>query len=102
MNFDNQIQNIQKYGYRRMTKALKELGFTVNHKKVLRIMTEHAWFCQAFNRQKRKYNSYKEIAGRIAKNHLKRRFNADRSYQNWWLILVNLDMEIWTKMTVFI
>ncbi|QFR70094.1 IS3 family transposase [Companilactobacillus paralimentarius] len=52
MNFDNQIQNIQKYGYRRMTKALKELGFTVNHKKVLRIMTEHAWFCQAFNRQK--------------------------------------------------
>ncbi|WP_193322470.1 hypothetical protein [Companilactobacillus paralimentarius] len=35
-----------------MTKALKELGFTVNHKKVLRIMTEHAWFCQAFNRQK--------------------------------------------------
>ena len=71
----------KKYGYRRMTKALKELGFTVNHKKVLRIMTEHAWLCQAFNRQKRKYNSYKGTVGRIAKNRLKRRFITDRPYQ---------------------
>ncbi|KRL67597.1 IS3 family transposase [Companilactobacillus versmoldensis] len=30
----------KKYGYRRMTDALKELSFTVNHKKVLRIMTD--------------------------------------------------------------
>lgn len=71
----------KKYGYRRMTDALKELGFTVNHKKVLRIMTEHAWLCQAFNRQKRKYNSYKGTIGRIAKNRLRRRFITDRPYQ---------------------
>lgn len=71
----------KKYGYRRMTNALKELGFTVNHKKVLRIMTEHAWLCQAFNRQKRKYNSYKGTVGRIAKNRLRRRFITDRPYQ---------------------
>ena len=71
----------KKYGYRRMTKALKELGFTVNHKKVLRIMTERAWLCQAFNRQKRKYNSYKGTVGNIAKNRLKRRFTTDRPYQ---------------------
>lgn len=71
----------KKYGYRRMTGALKELGFTVNHKKVLRIMTEHAWLCQAFNRQKRKYNSYKGTVGRIAKNRLRRRFITDRPYQ---------------------
>ena len=71
----------KKYGYRRMTDALKELGFTVNHKKVLRIMTEHAWLCQAFNRQKRKYNSYKGTVGRIAKNRLRRRFLTDRPYQ---------------------
>lgn len=71
----------KKYGYRRMTDALKELGFTVNHKKVLRIMTEQTWLCQAFNRQKRKYNSYKGTIGRIAKNRLKRRFITDRPYQ---------------------
>jgi len=71
----------KKYGYRRMTDALKEMGFTVNHKKVLRIMTEHAWLCQAFNRQKRKYNSYKGTVGKIAKNLLKRRFITDRPYQ---------------------
>jgi len=71
----------KKYGYRRMTDALKEFGFIVNHKKVLRIMTEHAWLCQAFNRQKRKYNSYKGTVGKIAKNRLKRRFFTDRPYQ---------------------
>ncbi len=71
----------KKYGYRRMTDALRELGFTVNHKKVLRIMTEHAWLCQAFNRQKRKYNSYKGTVGKVSKNLLKRRFKTDRPYQ---------------------
>lgn len=71
----------KKYGYRRMTDALRESGFTVNHKKVLRIMTEHAWLCQAFNRQKRKYNSYKGTVGKVSKNLLRRRFKTDRPYQ---------------------
>lgn len=44
-------------------------------------MIEHAWLCQAFNRQKRKYNSYKGTVGRIAKNRLKDRFITDRPYQ---------------------
>ncbi|MFC6177804.1 IS3 family transposase, partial [Companilactobacillus huachuanensis] len=71
----------KKYGYRRMTDALKLRGFKVNHKKVLRIMTEHDWLCQLFNRQTRKYNSYKGSIGTVAKNRLKRRFNTDRPYQ---------------------
>lgn len=71
----------KKYGYRRMTDALRKSGFIVNHKKVLRIMTEHAWLCQAFNRQKRKYNSYKGTVGKVSKNLLRRRFKTDRPYQ---------------------
>lgn len=31
----------KKYGYRRLTKVLQERGFTVNHKRVLRLMHEH-------------------------------------------------------------
>lgn len=34
------------YGYRRVTKALRRDGWTVNHKRVLRIMHEEALLCQ--------------------------------------------------------
>ena len=34
------------YGYRRVTKALQRDGWTVNHKRVLRIMREEALLCQ--------------------------------------------------------
>jgi len=44
-------------------------------------MREHDWVCRAFNRQKRKYNSYKGTVGVIAPNRLKRRFKTDRPYQ---------------------
>lgn len=71
----------KKYGYRRLTKALQERGFIVNHKRVLRLMHEHNWLCLAYNRQKRKYNSYKGTVGKIAPNRLNRRFNTDRPYQ---------------------
>jgi len=71
----------KKYGYRRLTKALQEHGFTVNHKRVLRLMHEHDWLCLAYNRQKRKYNSYKGSVGKIAPNRLNRRFKTDRPYQ---------------------
>ncbi|MCE0561343.1 IS3 family transposase, partial [Limosilactobacillus fermentum] len=71
----------QKYGYRRITLVMHEQGFKVNHKRVLRIMKEQGWTCQAFNKQTRKYNSYKGVVGRIAKNKLHRRFKTDRPYQ---------------------
>jgi transposase InsO family protein len=34
------------YGYRRVTKALQRAGWTVNHKRVLRVMREEALLCQ--------------------------------------------------------
>ena len=71
----------KKYGYRRLTDALHDVGFKVNHKRVLRIMHDHDWLCRAFNRQTRKYNSYKGSVGKVAPNRLKRRFKTDRPYQ---------------------
>ena len=34
------------YGYRRVTKALEREGWTVNHKRVLRVMRREALLCQ--------------------------------------------------------
>lgn len=71
----------RKYGYRRITDKLHEQGFVVNHKRVLRIMTEHGWLSHYYGRGQRKYNSYKGTVGRVAKNRLHRRFVTDRPYQ---------------------
>ncbi|WP_436669749.1 hypothetical protein [Lactiplantibacillus plantarum] len=63
----------------------------INHKWVLRIMREHDWLCRAFNRQKRKYNSYKGTVGVIAPidlNDASKQINLTR---RWSPILVNLD-----------
>lgn len=35
-----------KYGYRRITKQLQREGWTINHKKVARIMREKGWSCR--------------------------------------------------------
>ena len=35
-----------RYGYRRVTKQLKREGWTINHKKVARIMREKGWSCR--------------------------------------------------------
>jgi len=35
-----------RYGYRRVTKQLKREGWTVNHKRVARIMREKGWSCR--------------------------------------------------------
>jgi putative transposase len=35
-----------RYGYRRVTKQLRREGWTVNHKKVARIMRERGWSCR--------------------------------------------------------
>ena len=49
----------ERYGYKRITKELKKLGHSINHKKVYRIMRELGLKCDKFMRRSRKYNSYK-------------------------------------------
>lgn len=56
-----------RYGYRRVTLALKNENLIVNHKKVKRIMKA---LCLFGKRPRIKYKSYKGEVGKIAKNHL--------------------------------
>ena len=73
-------QHKGRYGYRRITFALKNLGFTVNHKCVQRIMKLMKLKSHI---RTAKYRSYKGQVGKIADNVLQREFKAERPNQKW-------------------
>ena len=64
------------YGYRRITLELRNRGFTVNHKKVQRLMKVLG--LSARIRRKRKYSSYQGAIGKKAKNLIQRQFEASK------------------------
>ena len=64
------------YGYRRMTLELRNRGFMVNHKKVLRLMKVLG--LSARIRRKRKYSSYQGEVGKKAENLIQRQFEASK------------------------
>lgn len=69
-----------RYGYRRITLALRNLGFTINHKCIQRLM-------QSMQLKSRiravKYRSYKGQVGKIADNVLQRKFKAEQPNKKW-------------------
>ena len=69
-----------RYGYRRVTAALRGAGETVNHKPVQRLMGELD--LRSIVRPK-KYRSYKGRAARVAPDLIKRQFTARRANQKW-------------------
>lgn len=69
-----QEKNKLRYGYRRITLELRNMGFLVNHKKVLRLMRKLGVL--SFLRPTRKYNSYKGETGKISDNIINRDFFA--------------------------
>ena len=64
------------YGYRRITLALRNRGFVVNHKKVQRLMKSLG--LSARIRRKRKYSSYQGEVGKKAENLIQRQFEASK------------------------
>ena len=64
------------HGYRRITLALRNRGFVVNHKKVQRLMK--ALGLSARIRRKRKYSSYQGEIGKKAENLIRRQFEASK------------------------
>ena len=74
-------ENKGRYGYRRITLELKNRGYIINHKKVLRLMKIMG--LQSIQRPKRKYSSYQGTVGKIAKNLLKRDFKANKPNKKW-------------------
>ena len=71
-------QNKGRYGYRRILLELKNLGYVINHKTVLKLM-------KSLNIQgkqrKNKYKSYKGDVGKIAPNIINRNFNATKPFE---------------------
>ena len=72
-----------RYGYRRVTLVLKNKGFKINHKKVLRIMRGESLLCSKFKTRSRKYSSYKGEVGKVADNVVNREFKANKPNQLW-------------------
>ena len=64
------------YGYRRITLELRNRGFTVNHKKVQRLMKLLGLIARI--RRRRKYSSYQGEIGKKAENLIQRQFEASR------------------------
>jgi transposase InsO family protein len=73
-------QNKGRYGYRRITAAMRQLGHVINHKAVQRLMKVLG--LKSLVRVKR-YRSYKGTIGRIAPDLLKRDFAAQAPNQKW-------------------
>ena len=69
-----------RYGYRRITAALRLLGKHVNHKAVQRLMGELK--LKSLVRPK-KYKSYKGEVGQTAPNELNRQFEASAANKKW-------------------
>ena len=63
--------------------VLKNKGFNINHKRVLRIMREESLLCSKFKTRSRKYSSYKGQIGKVADNIVKRQFTATKPNQLW-------------------
>lgn len=69
-----------RYGYRRVTLALRQKGFQTNHKLVMKLMKAEGLTCQL---RKKRYRSYKGLVGKIAPNLLNRDFAATQPNQKW-------------------
>jgi len=69
-----------RFGYRRITLILKQKGFIINHKTVLRLMKSLG--LKSLIRVK-KYSSYKGEKGKIAPNILERNFKATQPNEKW-------------------
>ena len=73
-------QNKGRYGYRRIWSVLKQKGYTINHKTVLKLMNELN--IKGKQRKNGKYHSYRGEVGKVADNLLKRDFTASKPLKN--------------------
>lgn len=73
-------QHKGRYGYRRITLEMKNEGYIINHKTVLKLMGTLG--LKSLIRRK-KYRSYRGEFGKIAPNLLNRDFISEKPYQKW-------------------
>ena len=77
--YDIFTANKGRYGYRRILSVLKQRGYTINHKTVLKLMNELN--IRGKQRKNGKYHSYKGEVGKVADNLLKRDFTASKPFE---------------------
>lgn len=91
----------KRYGYRRITLALANLGYTVNHKKVKRLMSRMGLYALI---PKAKYKSYKgDMNGVVANKLLKKQFD-EKNHKTYYNRIFSTEHcnEIWsTDVTEF-
>ncbi len=71
--------NKGRYGYRRITMAMHNKGYVINHKTVLKLMNELG--LKGKQRKNDKYHSYKGQVGKVAYNYLNREFYAEKPFE---------------------
>ena len=69
------------YGYRRLWAHMRNLGYTINHKAVQRIVQKLELQVHSFTRKSRRYSSYRGTVSNIADNLLNRRFKTSIPHQ---------------------
>ena len=69
-----------RYGVRRVHQELLQRGFSVNHKRVQRIMHQLGLVGK---RPKEKYHSYRGEVGKVADNIINRDFEAAKPLEKW-------------------
>lgn len=74
-------ENKGRYGYRRISLELKNRGYKINHKTVLKLM--QIMNLKSIQKSKRKYISYQGTIGKVAKNLLNRNFKANKPNEKW-------------------
>ena len=73
-------ENKQRYGFKRITAELRNRGYLINHKKVLRLMTKLGLRAV---KKKQNYHSYIGEVGHIADNLINRNFKANKPNEKW-------------------
>ena len=71
--------NKSRYGYRRITIAMRNKGYVINHKTVQKLM--NILGLKGKQRKNDKYHSYKGEVGKVANNLLKRDFYAAKPFE---------------------
>ena len=71
--------NKGRYGYRRITIAMCNKGYVINHKTVQKLMKQLS--LKGKQRKNDKYHSYKGTVGKVADNLLKRDFYAEKPFE---------------------
>ena len=71
--------NKGRYGYRRVLTVMRNKGYVINHKTVLKLMKQLG--LKGKQRKNDKYHSYKGEVGKVADNLLKRDFKAEKPFE---------------------